>query len=52
MNYFYAILVVVILSLIFVLGYYFNSKIEIECDKSECENCKIESCYHKINKED
>jgi len=53
MSYLYALLVILVLSLIFVLSYYLNSKIKIDCDKSEmCDNCSIESCYHKINKED
>jgi len=53
MSYLYAIIVVGVLSLVFILSYYLNSKIKIDCDRSEmCEGCKIESCYHKISKED
>lgn len=53
MNCVYALLVVLVLSLIFVFSYYMNNKIKVECNKSEmCDNCTIESCYHKVNKED
>lgn len=53
MNYLYALLVILVLSLIFALSYYFNSKIKVDCEESDmCEGCTIESCYHKINKED
>ena len=53
MNYLYALIVIVVLSLIYIGVYYLNSKIKVDCDKSEmCDNCSIESCYHKINKED
>lgn len=53
MNYLYAIIVVGILCCVFVFSYYLNSKVKIECDDSDmCEGCSIESCYHKIKKED
>lgn len=53
MSYVYALLVVLVLSLIFVFSYYMNSKIKVECDENEmCNNCAIESCYRKVTKEE
>ena len=53
MSYIYAIIIVVILSLIFILSYSLNSKIKVECDNNEqCEGCNVSNCYRKINKEE
>ena len=53
MSYVYALLVIIVLSLIFVLSCYLNSKVKVDCDNNEmCEGCSINNCYHKITKED
>lgn len=53
MNYLYAAIVLIILSVIFIFSYYLNSKFKVDCDDSEmCKNCLNESCFNKINKED
>lgn len=53
MKYLLGILVVGIFCFIFVLSYYLNSKIKIECDNDDlCEGCQIESCVRNIKKEE
>ena len=52
MNYLYGLLVVLALSLIFVLSYYFNNKVKVECDDKMCEGCGFKDCFYKINKEE
>ena len=53
MSYVSALLVVLCLSLIFVLSYYLNSKVKVDCDSNEmCDGCSISNCYHKVTKED
>lgn len=52
MKYLIAILVVIVFSLIFILSYYLNSKVKIDCDKKGCEGCTLTDCfYHKDGSE-
>ena len=53
MSYLYALLVIIVLGLIFILSYYLNSKVKVDCDSSEmCEGCSVGDCFHKMTKED
>lgn len=48
MNYLVAAIVFLIFCLIFILSYYLNSKVKIDCDKRGCEGCNVSEClYHK-----
>ena len=54
MNIIFAVLVVVILSIVFVFSYYLNSKVRAVCriEENNCEGCKLETCYLKVDKEE
>lgn len=53
MNFVYAILIIGGLSVLFILSYYFNNKLKVECDiENICDGCNLESCYRKAKKEE
>lgn len=47
MNYLIALGVFLLFCFIFILSYYLNSKVKIDCDKSECEGCNICECLYR-----
>lgn len=51
MSYIVAILVLVIFSVIYVIGYMLNSKISIDCDRNVCDGCPIDRCSNRIKEE-
>ncbi len=53
MNYLYAVIVVGVLVAIFILSYYLNGKVKVECDDEElCEGCKVTNCFKRKSKEE
>lgn len=54
MNIVFAALVVVILSIVFIFSYYLNSRVSTDCriEENNCEGCKLETCYLKVDKEE
>ena len=53
MNYIIALIVVISFSLIYLIIYCLNSKVKVNCEfEDTCNNCKIDSCFNKKNKEE
>lgn len=52
MSYVIAVLVIAVFTVIYVVSYRLNSKIQIECDKSACEGCAMKGCISRFEREE
>lgn len=52
MSYVVAVLVIAVFTVIYVVSYRLNSKIQIECDKRACEGCSMKGCINRFEREE
>ena len=52
MSYVMAVLVLVVFTAIYVIGYCMNSKIKIECDRNSCSGCSMQGCANRFEEEE
>lgn len=51
MKYLLTGVIVVLFSLIYMIGYKLNSKVEIKCEKPSCSGCGFNDCIHRKEEE-
>ena len=52
MSYIIAILVVAFFSLLYMISYRLNSKIDGECERKSCDGCLMNGCINRFKEEE